>query len=323
MADRHDDDIYKENQPDLKSRVERLEYRRSIEKDMKKAKNKSFPLTLISGVVAILAIWLVTQYLFTGTDLNRSESSASTHELEENNDLDETKEQTEEITFEETNQGDTSTKNEGQMEIIEHKVVEGETLADIALHYYESDVYSVFLARYNGIGNDTSIKVGDIIKVKFPPAYEQDDHGERKDVKHIVQLGDSLYKISLKYYDTPKYQNFLAQYNQIRDVSTIKIGDELIIPAEPREVTIATSTTSKEEQNVVETSSNEQSDSDSSSETVQTHTIEKGDTLYKISLQYYESSEYQDYIAEVNGIRNPDDLKIGIEIKIPPKPRSE
>ncbi len=47
------------------------------------------------------------------------------------------------------------------------------------------------------------------------------------------------------------------------------------------------------------------------------HTVKEGDTLSKISQQYYRNMNYYKYLARFNNIENPDLITVGQEIKIP------
>lgn len=48
------------------------------------------------------------------------------------------------------------------------------------------------------------------------------------------------------------------------------------------------------------------------------HTVQAGETLYSITMRYYNSKQYMDYLAEYNGIKDPTkDVKVGMNIQIP------
>lgn len=51
--------------------------------------------------------------------------------------------------------------------------------------------------------------------------------------EHIVQSGETLYSITMKYYHSKKYMNYLAEHNGINDTRNIEAGTKLIIPAKP------------------------------------------------------------------------------------------
>lgn len=50
------------------------------------------------------------------------------------------------------------------------------------------------------------------------------------------------------------------------------------------------------------------------------HTVEKEQTLSGISELYYGSSKYVSLIIENNKIENPDEIKPGMKLEIPPRP---
>ena len=52
----------------------------------------------------------------------------------------------------------------------------------------------------------------------------------------------------------------------------------------------------------------------------ETYTIQSGDTLATIAEQFYGDASLDDFLADANGITDPEALVIGTEITIPPKP---
>ncbi|MFT9847525.1 LysM peptidoglycan-binding domain-containing protein [Aneurinibacillus sp. REN35] len=54
---------------------------------------------------------------------------------------------------------------------------------------------------------------------------------KKRVLRHRVQKGDTLYKISMMYYGTGKYQFYLARYNGIRQLNA---GSVLKVPIPPR-----------------------------------------------------------------------------------------
>lgn len=55
---------------------------------------------------------------------------------------------------------------------------------------------------------------------------------------------------------------------------------------------------------------------------VETHRIQSGDTLTSLSKQYYGSARYTRFLIESNpDLKDPDRLKVGAVVRIPPKPK--
>jgi nucleoid-associated protein YgaU len=50
------------------------------------------------------------------------------------------------------------------------------------------------------------------------------------------------------------------------------------------------------------------------------HVVEAGQTLRSIALKYYEDATLDDVIADANGITDPEQLSVGIELVIPKRP---
>ena len=130
---------------------------------------------------------------------------------------------------------------------------------------------------------------------------------------HKVQQNDSLYKIANKYYgDESKWLLiFNANRDKLPDRNSLKIGTELFIPEEKNIIH------STKEETTIPTlmQMTEVEDTKSS----RRHTIQKGDSLYKIALQYYKDGLKWNKILEVNSkiIKNQSSLPVGAEIEIP------
>ncbi|WP_102347139.1 LysM peptidoglycan-binding domain-containing protein [Bacillus sp. Marseille-P3661] len=126
-------------------------------------------------------------------------------------------------------------------------------------------------------------------------------NNDEKEIEHKVKSGDSLYKLSIKYYNSSQFQQFLALYNGLHNSNDLQIGETIMVPYPP-----PTEWHQEEETSVIV-----------NAKSMKIHEVAPGDTLYKISLQYYRSSEYQDLLAKINGVKDPIALKVGDKIKIP------
>lgn len=131
-----------------------------------------------------------------------------------------------------------------------------------------------------------------------------DQQPEEATIEHKVKAGDSLYKLSIQYYDSPKYQQFLAGFNNIENSNDLKVGQIVTIPFPPSDGWYV------EEESDIIPASKEKDD-------IQIHEVKKGDTLFSISMKYYRSADYQDLIAERNGLDDPSSLKVGDQLEIP------
>jgi len=112
---------------------------------------------------------------------------------------------------------------------------------------------------------------------------------------HVVQAGDTLFNLALRYGVTV---DEIAAANGLTDVDTLDVGQEVKIP-EPGTVVAepaATAVPPTEET---------------------THIVKPGDNLFRIGLQYgFTIAELADY----NSIANPDRIEVGQVIRIPPRP---
>ncbi len=108
----------------------------------------------------------------------------------------------------------------------QHVVQPGENLFRIALNH---GVTVEALAQANGITNPAFIYVGQVLIIPgggtpVTPPQPQPGHGE---IVHVVQPGENLFRIALKYNLDYFY---LAQYNNIANPAAIYAGQQLRIP---------------------------------------------------------------------------------------------
>ncbi len=107
---------------------------------------------------------------------------------------------------------------------------------------------------------------------------------------HVVQAGENLFRIALRYGKTVEA---LAQANGITNPALIYVGQELSIP--PAGTTPAPSPSP-------------------GGGTGGVHVVQAGENLFRIALKY--NYNYL-YLAQYNGISNPNFLAVGQEIQIP------
>lgn len=132
--------------------------------------------------------------------------------------------------------------------VVTYKVQERDTLHKIARKYYGDDNkwLLIFNANQDRIYDRNNIRVGTelIIPNKDEAPTQVSTEISTRLVthevveqttavkKHVVQAGDSLYKIALKYYkDGSKWKKILdANKHNIKNENALKAGQELIIP---------------------------------------------------------------------------------------------
>ena len=110
------------------------------------------------------------------------------------------------------------------------------------------------------------------------------------EVTHVVQPGENLFRIALRYNTTVEA---IAQANGIANASQIYVGQELTVPAG---------------------SAPSQPSQPSPGGT--TYVVKPGDNLFRIALRYNMSHLR---LAEYNGIANPSNIYVGQVIRIPPQ----
>ena len=122
--------------------------------------------------------------------------------------------------------------------------------------------------------------------------------------KHVIAPGETLSEISLKYYGSVNKWDRIVSANPGVDPDRLRVGRELKIPPGPptKRTTSTASTPSRPSPGTVH------------------HTVETGDSLSSISLQYYGKEDRWDRILNANSKQlggNPDRLKIGMVLVVP------
>ena len=148
-----------------------------------------------------------------------------------------------------------------------------------------------------GFGEDDTEEVA----TDLPETEDLDEDIPEADTRYKVQPGDSLEKISRKFYGTITEWKRIADANGITNPRSLKIGQELLIPQ---------GESGNDKEAVAEADN-------SAGSSKNTYTVQPGDTLGAISLKFFKTTRYWKKIAEANGIANEKSLKVGQKIVIP------
>lgn len=157
-----------------------------------------------------------------------------------------------------------------------YTVKAGDTLSGIAARFGTTYQH---LASINGIANPNVINVGQVLKVPSGGSTQAPTSSSKT---YTVAKGDTLSGIAAKFGTT--YQ-ILASINGIANPNVINVGQVLTIPSTGKTT--------------------------SSGGTV--HTVQRGETLSGIAAKY--GKTYQ-YLAQRNGISNPNLIYVGQKIRI-------
>lgn len=105
-----------------------------------------------------------------------------------------------------------------------YTVKAGDTLTSIATRY---NTTVAMLQQLNGLGTSDLIQVGQVLKLPGAPNPSVSAGAGSGATYYVIQPGDSLYRIALRYGTT---QRDLANYNQIANPDLISVGQALAIP---------------------------------------------------------------------------------------------
>ena len=127
----------------------------------------------------------------------------------------------------------------------------------------------------------------------------------RNIVYHDVVMGDTLMSISRKYFGTPAYYKDIAKMNNINPIGALPQGSSLMIDLNLGGGKVGTIVKA---QKIVP---------NPAQGGIIYHTVVTGDTLMSISRQYFNGSPfYFKEIAEMNGITELGQLRVGMKLKI-------
>lgn len=127
---------------------------------------------------------------------------------------------------------------------------------------------------------------------------------------HTVVSNEDLFKIAKKYYGNGNkwLLIFNANQNRIHDRNSLKIGTELVIPDAD-----ADAPPPKAVGQVVKGSEN------TTKSNAKEHTVQEGDSLYKLAIKYYNDGTKWQAILDANAatLKKKKDLKLGQTLIIP------
>ncbi|NDJ52711.1 MAG: LysM peptidoglycan-binding domain-containing protein, partial [Chloroflexi bacterium] len=162
-----------------------------------------------------------------------------------------------------------------------HTVQPGETLFRIAQQY---GVTVDELAFANGITNPDLVFAGQVLTI--PNGAEATGGGQ---TEYTVAAGDTLFRIARNFNTTV---DALVQLNNLTNPDQIEVGQVLVIPGTGGPVDASTPAPA---------------DTPTPQETL-THTVQPGETLFRIGLQYNTTVPV---LVELNGLANPNVIFAG------------
>lgn len=131
----------------------------------------------------------------------------------------------------------------------------------------------------------------------------EEENPKTSEQKYVVVKGDTLWKISEKFYGTGYNWTDIAKENNLTSPGLIEAGQELVIPSvAPKNSAIKSS---------VKTASTVQTITD------EQYTVVKGDTLWDISVKAYQDGYRWVEIAKANKLANPNLIHPGNVLIIP------
>ena len=170
------------------------------------------------------------------------------------------------------------------------------------------------LEQLNGI-DPYELRVGMVITLPATRAGGRQE-GERRtaptppqaaegQVVHVVERGDILGEISMRYYGTSRRWREIAEANNITDRDPLHVGQRLIIPGASLGADAAPSQSAAA------------SAAPRGEGAGRWHTVERGDTLQEISRRYYGTTQRHNELAAANPELDARRLMVGTRVWVP------
>jgi nucleoid-associated protein YgaU len=192
-----------------------------------------------------------------------------------------------------------------------HVVAEGEDLWSISEIYYQTGYNWIDISKENDIINPNELEVGRELSIPdVEPRLASEDvevspttvedmlttiSEDGKNI-HLVSIGESLWSIAERYYDSGFNWVDIAKENELTTPNLIDAGQKLTIPdVEPKTPTVKI-------QDAISGA---------------TYEVQKGDHLWGISIRAYGDGYKWSAIAKENNLANPDIIHAGNKLSLP------
>ena len=201
----------------------------------------------------------------------------------------------------------------------------GDTLIRVSKKLFGTEDYWKVLRDYNNITDTrniqngtkiyipgdlhTRIKTGTTSSSKTPSTGASHSYVEGDTIVYIFQPGDTLIKVSKKFYGTGEYWKEIRNYNNITDTRNIQNGTKIYLPSELNYL-INNNVNGATVVSEPEVTTTRRSD-------VISHVFGNKDTLYGLAKKYYGDGRLWTHLATINGIDNPRAVPTGKVLLIP------
>ena len=149
--------------------------------------------------------------------------------------------------------------------------------------------------------NESQVNEGAAETQEQKQAGEAGEEQKTLPTKYIVQKGDNLWKISLKFYGSGYNWVDISRQNNLKNPGLIEEGEELQIPNMPAKKPVLAKTNQEVNQPI----------------TGNSYTVVKGDNLWNISVRAYQDGYKWTEIAKANRLVNPGLIHSGNQLIIP------
>lgn len=136
---------------------------------------------------------------------------------------------------------------------------------------------------------------------------------------YVVKPGESVSSIARDQLGSMDYTDEIVALNNLENPNQLEVGQEIILPdvSEGSETEETTEGEAMQNEEATEAQEGEMSATSTDKITGDTYTVKKGDELFKIAERAYGDGKRYMEIVKANNLRNPDDIEVGMVLKIP------
>jgi LysM repeat protein len=209
-------------------------------------------------------------------------------------------------------------KIDNYMEALNNKIIKAKTAGDTKKVSELQATERILSDRENKIGQrilaikqkNPELKPIEQAGAVIPEKAEKPKAVNPKIIYHEVMMGDTLMSISRKYFGTPAYYRDIAKINNITDIGYLPQGTNLMIDLNMKGGMVEAAHKASPKPTV-------KASITPPAGGIVYHVVMPKETLMSISRKYFNgSASYYKEIAQMNGLADLSQLKVGMKLKI-------
>lgn len=140
---------------------------------------------------------------------------------------------------------------------------------------------------------------------------------------YVIRQGDTAASISRRYFGTTAHAGAIARANPLMDIDRLRAGRTIRVPLDPSNIQGEVVVVERPAEPPAEPTKTDPVEPPAAPAPAATeYTVQAGDSLARISRRFYGSERFVDLIFNANRdrLRDKDEVRLGQQLRIPPKP---